>query len=195
MLLPAGFPSWARWHDLADKRGGRSGWRNGPAATRAEPRNWSRAERERGCDSDRLFMAFGAETRSSRPGLPALQERSSRWLDLGMNLAPAGRYAGLRFGLATEGPIDVLLLSLVLGNAAMAVMSLVPVSGSDGRRALSAFYRSARSVSRGSSCQSGPGSGRSGSTNPTATSRSSPNRVNGRSHRQVAQPEAEPQGW
>jgi len=58
-----------------------------------------------------------------------------------MNVALAGLAQALRLLLDGQGPIDVFLLTLVVGNVAMAVMSLVPLSGSDGARALRAFQR------------------------------------------------------
>jgi Zn-dependent protease len=45
----------------------------------------------------------------------------------------------LRIALASQGALDVFLLMLVLGNAAAAVMSLVPLGASDGARALAAL--------------------------------------------------------
>jgi Zn-dependent protease len=64
------------------------------------------------------------------------------------NLALAGLIEASRLALATDGPLDVGLLLLVLGNLAMAVMSLLPVGASDGQRALSALRRA-----RSSGCQ------------------------------------------
>jgi len=59
----------------------------------------------------------------------------------GANLVLAGLLQGLRVALATQGPLDVALLLLVLGNVAMAAMSLLPFGGSDGGRALGALRR------------------------------------------------------
>jgi Zn-dependent protease len=88
-----------------------------------------------------VFHGFRAETVVS-PGLPRpAQEALIALVGPATNLGLAGLAALARLGLATEGPIDLLLLTLVLGNTAMAVMSLVPLSGSDGRRVLNAFYR------------------------------------------------------
>jgi Zn-dependent protease len=64
------------------------------------------------------------------------------------NLALAGLIETSRLALATDGPLDVGLLLLVLGNLAMAVMSLLPVGASDGQRALRALRRA-----RSSGCQ------------------------------------------
>jgi Zn-dependent protease len=47
--------------------------------------------------------------------------------------------AGLAWiAMPSQGPVDVLLLMLVLGNAAAAVMSLLPLGASDGARVLRA---------------------------------------------------------
>ena len=47
----------------------------------------------------------------------------------------------LRLAFVTEGPLDVFLLMLMVGNAAAAVLSLLPLGGSDGARALSGLRR------------------------------------------------------
>ena len=57
------------------------------------------------------------------------------------NLLLAGALYVGRVALATQGPLDVALLLLVLGNVAMAAMSLLPFGGSDGGRALGAYRR------------------------------------------------------
>jgi Zn-dependent protease len=55
------------------------------------------------------------------------------------NLVLAGLAAVLRVALVSQGPLDAFLLMLILGNAATAAMSLVPLSDSDGARALRAL--------------------------------------------------------
>ncbi len=57
------------------------------------------------------------------------------------NIALAGILWAFRVAVSAEGPIDVLLLILVLGNLAMAVTSLQPFGDSDGARALRALRR------------------------------------------------------
>jgi len=59
----------------------------------------------------------------------------------GVNVALAVVAQAVRLTGGAQGPVDVFLLTLVLGNAAMALMSLVPISGSDGARALRALRR------------------------------------------------------
>jgi Zn-dependent protease len=95
-----------------------------------------------------IFHGFQAETIAAE-GLPAPgHEALIALVGPGMNIALAGLAEALRLGFATQGPVDVALLLLVLGNVAMAAMSLLPIGGSDGGRALSALRRS-----RSSSCQ------------------------------------------
>jgi hypothetical protein len=62
----------------------------------------------------------------------------------------AGVAEATRAALATQGPVDVVLLMFAVGNAATAALSLVPLGASDGARALTAL--------RSSGCRSGPGS-------------------------------------
>jgi Zn-dependent protease len=69
----------------------------------------------------------------------------------GLNLTLAGVAEAMRLGLAPQGPVDVVLLMLALGNAATAALSLLPLGASDGARALRAL--------RSSGCRSGPESG------------------------------------
>jgi Zn-dependent protease len=55
------------------------------------------------------------------------------------NLLLAGLGEVLRVMFASQGPMDAFLFMLVVGNAATATMSLVPLPGSDGARALRAL--------------------------------------------------------
>ena len=57
------------------------------------------------------------------------------------NLLLAGLAAALRATLAPTGPVDVVLVLLLGGNLAAASMSLLPIGGSDGSRALRAIRR------------------------------------------------------
>jgi hypothetical protein len=89
-----------------------------------------------------VVLAGQAETIAAA-GLPAPgHEALIALVGPGMNVALAGLAEALRLGFATQGPVDVALLLLVLSNAAMAAMSLLPLGGSDGDRALSALRRS-----------------------------------------------------
>jgi len=91
-----------------------------------------------------VFHGFRAETVVA-DGLPApAQEALIALVGPGTNVALAVLAQTVRLLLATQGPIDVVLLTLVVGNVAMALMSLVPLGGSDGARALSALERARR---------------------------------------------------
>ncbi len=105
--------------------------------------------RGRGLEVTRIvFHGFQAETIAAE-GLPAAgHEALIALVGPGTNVALAGLAAALLLALATQGPVDVALLLLVLSNAAMAAMSLLPLGGSDGDRALGALRRS-----RSSGCQ------------------------------------------
>jgi len=94
-----------------------------------------------------VFHGFRAETIVGAGMAEPAQEALIALAGPAMNLVLAGLAASVRFGFATHGPLDLLLLSLVIGNAAMAAMSLLPLSGSDGARALRAVER-ARSRAR-----------------------------------------------
>jgi Zn-dependent protease len=126
-----------------------------------------------------IFHGFRAQTMVAEDLSAPAHEALIALVGPGMNLALAGLAEALRLAIVTQGPVDVFLLTLVLGNAAMAAVSLVPLGGSDGGRALSALRRL-----RSSGCRSGQGSTRSGRSTPTATSRSNPSRESDRNHRQ-----------
>jgi Zn-dependent protease len=88
-----------------------------------------------------IFHGLRAETVVAE-GLPApAHEALIALVGPGMNVALAAVAQAVRLVCAAQGPVDVFLLTLVLGNVAMAVMSLVPLSGSDGARALGALKR------------------------------------------------------
>lgn len=58
-----------------------------------------------------------------------------------VNLGLAGLAELVRVALVSGGALDVFLLMLVLGNAAAAALSLLPLGASDGARALKALRR------------------------------------------------------
>jgi Zn-dependent protease len=89
-----------------------------------------------------IFHGFHAETIGSEGLLAPHHEAFTALVGPAINVALAGAVQAVRLGLATQGPVDVALLLLVIGNLAMAVMSLLPVAGSDGGRALAALRRS-----------------------------------------------------
>jgi Zn-dependent protease len=98
--------------------------------------------RGRGHEVTRIvFHGLRAETVVAE-GLPSpAHEALIALVGPGMNVALAILGQALRLVCAAQGPIDVFLLTLVIGNVAMAMMSLVPLGGSDGARALSALRR------------------------------------------------------
>jgi Zn-dependent protease len=60
-----------------------------------------------------------------------------------MNVALAGAAELVRLTITSQGALDAFLLTLVVGNAAAAGLSLLPVGGSDGARALAGLRRRA----------------------------------------------------
>ncbi len=68
------------------------------------------------------------------------------------NVALVGLAVLWRVAFASQGPLDVFLLMLIVGNAAAAAMSLVPLGSSDGARALNAL-----NLVRSSGSRSTPG--------------------------------------
>jgi Zn-dependent protease len=88
-----------------------------------------------------IFHGLRAETVVSE-GLPApAHEALIALAGPAMNLALAAFVEAVRLIFDPHGPLDVVLLTLVLGNAAMAGMNLVPFGSSDGARALRALER------------------------------------------------------
>jgi Zn-dependent protease len=102
------------------------------------------AARGRGHPVERIvFHGFLAETvLGVAAPCPPRHEMVIALVGPGTNLALAGALAALRLVLPAGSPASLLALLLVLGNTAMAAMSLLPVGPSDGRRALVALRRS-----------------------------------------------------
>src|SRR5579859_3752545 len=78
-----------------------------------------------------VFHGFGAQTVID-PG--AGVTRDDVLIALGgpaVNVLIAALVAAARIGLTTQGPLDVFLLMLTVGNAAAAALSLLPFGGSD----------------------------------------------------------------
>ena len=57
------------------------------------------------------------------------------------NVLLAGLAEIVRLALLSQGPLDVFLVMLIVGNAAAALLSVVPLGSSDGARALASFRR------------------------------------------------------
>jgi Zn-dependent protease len=95
--------------------------------------------RRRGLSVERIvFHGFIAETVVGA----AEPEFLTAVVGPAMNVALALSAAAARAILHSNGPLDVSLVLLLLGNAAMAVVSLQPFGASDGARALSALRSS-----------------------------------------------------
>jgi len=138
-ILPARFPAWeirTNWLLSA------AAVLAGEAALLVHEVSHALLARRRGQEVTRIiFHGLRAETVVGE-GVPApAHEALIALVGPGVNVVLAGLAWGLRLVVADQGPLDVFLLTQVLGNAAMALMSLVPLSGSDGARALSAFRR------------------------------------------------------
>ena len=98
------------------------------------------AARGRGQEVQRIiFHGFLAETVLGAGVRAPRHEVVISLAGPGTNLALAGALAALRVVLPANGPASLLVLTLVLGNAAIAAASLLPVGASDGRRALTAL--------------------------------------------------------
>ncbi len=99
-----------------------------------------------------VFHGFIAETIVG-DGLPApSQVVLIALVGPATNVALAGLAVLWRVTFATQGPLDVFLLTLIVGNAAAAAISLLPVGSSDGARALNAL-----NLVRSSGSRSAPG--------------------------------------
>ena len=99
-----------------------------------------------------VFHGFIAETIVG-DGLPARsQVVLIALVGPAINVALGGLAVLWRVTFATQGALDVFLLTLIVGNAAAAAMSLLPVGSSDGARALNAL-----NLVRSSGSRSAPG--------------------------------------
>ncbi|MBV8718119.1 MAG: hypothetical protein JO020_20165 [Chloroflexi bacterium] len=87
-----------------------------------------------------VFHGFHAVTHVD-PGTPPARETLIALAGPCVNLALSFVAVGMRVTLATSGALDAFLLMLALGNAAAAVLSLLPLGASDGARALSGLRR------------------------------------------------------
>jgi Zn-dependent protease len=138
-VLPASFPAWAAsttWLTSA------AVVLAGEVALLLHELSHALAARQRGEKVIQIvFHGFRAETIVFQGPPESAHEALIALVGPGVNLALASLAALVRLGLATQGPIDLLLLTLVLGNAAMAATSLAPLGGSDGKRALNAIRR------------------------------------------------------
>ena len=91
-----------------------------------------------------VFHGFQAETVCGEGSPEPMQELIIALVGPGVNLGLAWVLWAVRLVIDVQGPLDVALVLLTLGNLGMALMSLVPIGGSDGRRALRAWRRARR---------------------------------------------------
>jgi Zn-dependent protease len=91
-----------------------------------------------------IFHGFQAQTVVDEPGADPSHAALIALAGPAINLILAGLAQATRLASMAQGPLDVFLLMLAVGNAAAAVLSLLPLGASDGARALSAARRAAR---------------------------------------------------
>lgn len=140
-VLPARFPSWETamfWLTAG------AAVLAGEAALLLHELGHALLARSNGLQVTRIvFHGFHAETHvDPMQVLPAHET----WIALagpGVNIALAAGALLVRDALAAAGPLDAFLLMLALGNAAAAALSLLPLPGSDGARAIRGLRRRA----------------------------------------------------
>jgi Zn-dependent protease len=138
-VLPARFPTWAvstSWLTAG------AAVLAGEAALLLHELGHALVARRDGLRVTRIvFHGFHAQTIVDRGLDPSAHEL---WIALAgpsVNLVLVALAAGLRVALGASGAFDAFLLMLLLGNAAAAVLSLLPLGPSDGARALSGLRR------------------------------------------------------
>jgi Zn-dependent protease len=95
--------------------------------------------RSRGFEVQRIvFHGFIAETQLVR-GADRQHELLIALIGPAMNLGLAASVQAVRLAFGPTGPAETVLILLVIGNLAAAVMSLLPFGDSDGARALRAL--------------------------------------------------------
>ena len=146
-VLPARFPAWeisTAWLTSA------AAVIAGEAALLLHELSHAMIARRKGQRVKRIvFHGFQAHTVVDRSRAAPRDEAVIALVGPGLNLALAVVAAMIRLALGTQAPLDVVLLMFVIGNAATAALSLVPLGASDGARVLNAL--------RSSDCRSGPG--------------------------------------
>jgi Zn-dependent protease len=150
-VLPARFPTWAvstSWLTAA------AAVLAGEAALLLHELGHALVARRDGLRVTRIvFHGFHAQTIvDSGVDLPA----HDVWIALAgpsVNLALVVLAAGVRVALGTSGALDAFLLMLLLGNAAAAILSLLPLGASDGARALSGLRRRRTALEAEVACQ------------------------------------------
>jgi Zn-dependent protease len=138
-VLPARFPTWAvstSWLTAG------AAVLAGEAALLLHELGHALVARRDGLRVTRIvFHGFHAQTIVDSAIDPPVHDL---WIALAgpsVNLVLVVLAAALRVALGTSGALDAFLLMLLLGNAATAVLSLLPLGPSDGARALSGLRR------------------------------------------------------
>lgn len=136
-VLPARFPAWeasTRWLT------GAAVVLAGEAALLLHELSHALAARHGGQVVERIvFHGFVAETVVGDGSPSPAQQSLVALAGPAMNLALSALAALARIALGSEGALDAFLLALLLGNLAMAALSLVPFGASDGARAVRAL--------------------------------------------------------
>lgn len=86
-----------------------------------------------------VFHGFQAETVCGDEAVEPAHELAIALAGPTVNLVLAAAFAAATLGLGSQGPLTATLSLLAVGNLAMALMSLLPLGASDGRRALRAW--------------------------------------------------------
>jgi len=88
-----------------------------------------------------VFQGFHAVTHVDDCGIAPAHELLIALAGPAINLVLVAMAGSARAAFEKQGPLDAFLLMLLIGNAAAAGLSLVPVGGSDGARALNCRRR------------------------------------------------------
>jgi Zn-dependent protease len=146
-VLPARFPAWeisTAWLTSA------AAVIAGEAALLLHELSHALVARRKGHRVRRIvFHGFQAHTVVDRSRAAPGDEAMIALVGPGLNLALAALAGVIRLALGAPGPLDVVLLTFVIGNAATAALSLVPLGASDGARALDALRSSGYPSGRG----------------------------------------------
>jgi len=141
-VLPARFPTWqleTNWFTAG------AAVLAGEAALLLHELTHALLARSHGLHVKRIvFHGFQAQTVVDDDGAPPSHEALIALAGPATNLVLAGMAQAIRVAGDAQGPLDAFLLMLAVGNAAAALLSLLPLGGSDGARALSAARRSRR---------------------------------------------------
>ncbi|MBV9595826.1 MAG: hypothetical protein JOZ87_03115 [Chloroflexi bacterium] len=141
-VLPARFPSWelgTTWLTAA------AAVLAGEVALLLHELSHALIARSHGQHVTRIvFHGFQAQTVIEETPSAPLCEVLTALAGPTINLLLAGLAGVIRFAFLVQGPLDAFLLMLTVGNAAAAVLSLLPFGSADGARALAALRRHCR---------------------------------------------------